>query len=100
MKTLLLTLCLFSCLAQTASAAVYKVAAYAWEPFIDANRDDGGVSMEVVRRALETQGHTIEAVSMPWSRSLVMLEKNEVDILPAVWFTEERTKTMNYSDEL
>lgn len=98
MRIFILTLCVFSSLSLTVSAATYKVAAYAWEPFIDAKREDGGVSMEVLRKALATQGHDIELVSMPWSRSLAMLEKNKVDILPAVWFTEERTHTMKYSD--
>ncbi|MBX2809069.1 MAG: transporter substrate-binding domain-containing protein [Cellvibrionaceae bacterium] len=79
-------------------ADTYKVAAYAWEPFIDKNRDDGGISIALIREIMKRQNHQIEVVSMPWARSLVMLEKNQVDILPAVWFTEERTQTMLYSD--
>lgn len=77
----------------------FKVAAYAWEPFIDLQEDEGGTSIRLVRQVLQSQGHDIELVAMPWARSLVMLEKNKVDILPAVWFTEERTKTMLFSDQ-
>jgi polar amino acid transport system substrate-binding protein len=79
-------------------AATYKVAAYAWEPFIDTERKNGGISIGLLRKALESQGHSIELVPMTWTESLTMLEENKVDILPAVWFTEERTKTMMYSE--
>ena len=75
----------------------YKLALYQWEPFTDSNKESGGISTEIIRRALQSQGHSIEIVKMPWSRALVQLDKKEVDILPAVWFTEERTETMNYS---
>lgn len=76
----------------------YKLALYQWAPFTDAERDDGGISTEIIRQALRTQGHSVEIVKMPWARSLAMLEKHAVDILPAVWFTEERKKTMHYSE--
>ncbi|MEO0442638.1 MAG: transporter substrate-binding domain-containing protein [Pseudomonadota bacterium] len=92
---LLLSLLILSSLSH---ATTYKVAAYAWEPFVDLKRDDGGISIDLLRKALQTQGYAIELVPMPWARSLVMLEKGKVDILPAVWFTEERNKTMLYSE--
>jgi polar amino acid transport system substrate-binding protein len=95
MKSIIIFLLIIS---SSAYADHFKVAAYAWEPFIDSKRDDGGISIALVRNIMESQGHTIELVSMPWARSLVMLEKNKVDILPAVWFTQERTKTMLYSE--
>ena len=95
MRIFVLLLCLMSPLSH---AEVYTVAAYAWEPFIDDKRGDGGISIELVRKIMQSQGHDIKLVAMPWARSLAMLNKNKVDILPAVWFTEERTKTMLYSE--
>ncbi|MBX2808186.1 MAG: transporter substrate-binding domain-containing protein [Cellvibrionaceae bacterium] len=80
-------------------ADTYRVAAYAWEPFIDANRADGGLSIALIRKIMQRQNHSIEVVPLPWARSLAMLEKNQIDILPAIWFTEKRGKTMLYSEQ-
>ncbi|MGH1486891.1 MAG: transporter substrate-binding domain-containing protein [Cellvibrionaceae bacterium] len=95
MKILLVLLLLVSSFSYGAS---YKVAAYSWEPFVDLKRTNGGISIGLLRKVMKSQGHEIELVSAPWSDSLTMLEENKVDILPAVWFTQERTKTMEYSE--
>lgn len=84
--------------AKSLYADVFKVSLGDWPPYTDPNREDGGVSIEILRRALQSQGHDIETIQMPWARSLVMLERQEIDILPAVWFKEDRTETMLYSD--
>ncbi|MGH1486895.1 MAG: substrate-binding periplasmic protein [Cellvibrionaceae bacterium] len=89
------------CLLLTMSSShadTFTVAAYGWEPFIDSKREDGGISIALVRKIMKSQGHDIKLTSMPWARSLVMLEKGKIDILPAVWFTQERSETMLYSD--
>lgn len=99
MKTITLalaaiSLCIFSTLSHSTT---YKVAAYTWEPFIGPGRSDGGISIKLLREIMLSQGHNIEVIPMSWSKALAVTEKGEVDILPAVWFTEERTKTMTYS---
>ena len=94
MRALFITLLLIPLISQ---AKTYTVAAYAWEPFIDAEREDKGISIALVRTIMQSQGHDIKLINMPWARSLAMLHKNKVDILPAVWYTDERTKTMRYS---
>ncbi|MDA9004157.1 transporter substrate-binding domain-containing protein, partial [bacterium] len=79
-------------------ADTFSVAVLDWTPFSDMNRADKGISIAILDKVMKTQGHELKLTPMPWARSLVMLEKQKVDILPAVWFTEERTKTMSYSD--
>lgn len=95
-----ITLLALICLAvhTSSQADTYRIAGYPWKPFIDANRKDGGISIEIIRKSLELQGHSIEIVNVPWVRALAMLKKNKVDILPGVWYTQERTQIMQYSD--
>lgn len=90
-----LLLCLF---ALNTQAKEYSVAAYAWKPFIDLEAEHNGISIELIRQFFATQGDTIKVVPMPWVRSLNLLKNGKVDILPAVWFTQERTETMIYSE--
>lgn len=35
---------------------------------------------------------------MPWSRALNDVKEGKIDILPATWFTQERTAYLTYSD--
>ena len=78
-------------------AETFRVAAYPWAPFIDQDRKDGGIAIEVIRQALATQGHSIEVVNLPWVRALSMIKSNKIDIIPAAWHTQERSQFMQYS---
>lgn len=95
MKPIVLSILLL--LAPFTHADVLRIASYAWEPFIDAKRDDGGISISVVRKIFEDQGHTVELVNASWSDSLTLFNNNEIDILPAVWYKKKRGETMLYS---
>ncbi len=79
-------------------ADIFTVATFEWDPFVNAQRPDSGISIAIIKATLESQGHEIKLVPMTWARALVMLEKNKIDILPAVWFSEERAKIMEFSD--
>lgn len=80
------------------SAEVFKIGGSEYLPFVDSKRKDGGASIELIRRIMKSQGHDVELKIVPWARSVKMLETQDIDILPTVWFTEERAKTMNYSE--
>ncbi|RND29255.1 amino acid ABC transporter substrate-binding protein, partial [Vibrio cholerae] len=45
-----------------------------------------------------TQGYTVEFTIMPWSRALNDVKEGKIDILPATWFTQERTTYLSYSE--
>jgi polar amino acid transport system substrate-binding protein len=97
MKSLIFTL-IALCFTSLAHSTTYSVSAYAWEPFIGPSRSDGGISIKLLREIMLSQGHNIDVKPMSWSKALVVAEKGDIDILPAVWFTEERKKTMLYSE--
>jgi len=100
MKTMILALITlsFSIFSTFSHSTTYKVAAYSWEPFISTDRTDGGISIKLLREIMLSQGHNIEVETMSWSKALVVAEKGVADILPAVWFTDERTIKMQYSE--
>ncbi|MGS2716636.1 substrate-binding periplasmic protein [Eionea flava] len=97
MKSLIFA-AIFLCFSSLTYSASYTVSGYAWEPFIGSERSDGGISIKLLREIMNSQGHTIEVQPMSWSKALVVAEKGDIDILPAVWFTEERTEKMLYSE--
>lgn len=78
-------------------ADTFSIAAYPWEPFLDSEREDGGISLNIIREALARKGHDIDILHVPWVRALAMIKKNKVDILPAVWYSDERAQVMQYS---
>lgn len=100
MKNVLLPILLFSqCFnSQYSLADTFSVAALDWTPFVDNERSDQGISITLLKKAMATQGHDLDIRPMPWARSLVLLNDQKVDILPAIWYTEARDKTMTYSD--
>ena len=97
MKSLVLALIALS-FTSLAHSTTYSVSAYAWEPFIGPSRSDGGISIKLLQEIMLSQGHNIDVKPMSWSKALVVAEKGDIDILPAVWFTEERKKIMIYSE--
>lgn len=100
MKAITLALIIFSLsmFSTTSHSATYTVAAYPWEPFIDPSRSDGGISIKILQEVMLSQGHEIDVQPMPWGKALAVTEKGDVDILPGIWFSEERDKIMHYSE--
>lgn len=95
-KLLLLVSLLF--LSVPASATQTLVAASDfWPPFIDSNNPTDGLSMEIVRAAYKTQGYDIKIVYLPWARAEQGADSGVYDLLPDVWYTEARAKTLLYS---
>ncbi|AYC07395.1 transporter substrate-binding domain-containing protein [Vibrio cholerae] len=86
-------LCSFSAWAQTITAAQDP-----WPPFVMENAQQKGLSVDIVTAAFATQGYTVEFTIMPWSRALNDVKEGKIDILPATWFTQERTAYLTYSD--
>jgi len=95
MKALFSALLLFS--SCWLNAATYTAAQDPWPPFIKTDGDPG-ISVEIVRAALESQGHQMEMKILPWARALDSVKKGSIDILVATWFTEERTAFLRYSE--
>ncbi|EKO3659247.1 transporter substrate-binding domain-containing protein [Vibrio metschnikovii] len=90
--TVLLTFLSWTSWAKTLTAAQDP-----WPPFVTSEAPHG-LSIELVSAALETQGYQLEFQIMPWARALAEVQAGNIDLLPATWFTEQRTSVLAYSD--
>ena len=102
---LLLCLCLLVPLLQSTAAAVQdsSVVRVAW--YEDAaynitgeNGERSGYGYEYQRSVAAYTGWTYEYIEKNWLDSLDMLQKGEIDLMAGVSYTEERSKTMLFSD--
>ncbi|GAA3933638.1 transporter substrate-binding domain-containing protein [Litoribacillus peritrichatus] len=82
-----------SCLAET-----FVAAGDPWPPFLDPDKPNQGIALEITRAALKTQGHELQMQFMPWARAINEVKEADSDILVGTWYTEERTKFLMYSD--
>lgn len=92
----LLTIILLAC-GVIAKAETVTAAQDAWPPFIATN-GQSGVSVELVRAALATQGYELKMSIMPWSRALIEAQSGDLDLLVATWKTQKREKFLRFSE--
>ena len=81
------------------SAANYTVTAVQdlWPPFVTGNPDKPGISVEIVREALKTQGYDLTIEIYPWARAVQSVKEGQKDIVPGIWHTQERENLMHLS---
>lgn len=94
----MLALCALLLGSATASAQTITAAGDPWPPFLDPGHPQQGVSVELVREALATQGHQLNFSFVPWQRALDGVKEAEYDILVSAWKTEERAVFLEFSD--
>ena len=86
--------------ASVASAEGKRVTAASdpWLPFTDPDNPTQGISLEIVRAALGTQGYEVDMEFMPWARAEDKVKEGEIDILPNTWTTDKRKEYLLFSD--
>lgn len=93
-----LALVLLSALAAGAEGKKVTAAADPWPPFVDPDNPTQGISLEIIRAALGTQGYEVEMQFIPWARAEAGVKEGEIDILPDTWMTEKRKEYLLYSE--
>lgn len=83
---------------QSSFATTITAAQNPWPPFISSDNSMPGLSIEIVTEAMKTQGYDVDFKIMPWSRALDQVTKGRIDLLPATWYTQERTSYLVYSN--
>ncbi|MCG2582151.1 MAG: transporter substrate-binding domain-containing protein [Marinobacter sp.] len=68
-----------------------------WEPYYSETLPNGGVAVEIVRKAFERSGYALELHWLPWARAFNMAKKGRYDGVLGAWYTEERTQFFTYT---
>jgi PAS domain S-box-containing protein len=107
-RPIILLLCLSAlCAAGVSTAAAasdvitIKVGAYENQPkiFTNAQNEASGFWPDIINYAAAEEGWQIEWVHGTWTECLEKLEKNEIDIMPDVAYTQERAGLYDFSKE-
>jgi polar amino acid transport system substrate-binding protein len=66
-----------------------------WPPYI--NEDGSGLVPDILEAAFTSQGIEFDVKIAPFSRMMLLVENQEIDLIVALWWTEQRHKTMLFS---
>lgn len=69
-----------------------------YPPFTDPAQPKQGISLQIIRAAYASQNYDVEMRFMPWARAIEGVKNGVYDILPATWWTQERTTFLLYSE--
>lgn len=85
----------------TAQAADFTIATLkGWPPFSGKDLPNKGFSNDVTQTALERMGHSATIKVMPWARALEMTKRGKFEVLPSVWYSDERAKSLKFTDAI
>ncbi len=78
-----------------------KVGVYENQPkiFTDEKGNVSGFWPDIIGHIASQEGWNVEYVHGTWTECLAKLEKNEIDIMPDVAFSEDRAKLYDFSNE-
>jgi two-component system, sensor histidine kinase and response regulator len=82
----------------TSSARTVKVGIYQNAPkiYIDHNGEPGGLFIELLEAMARAESWRLDYVPCDWSRCLILLENGELDLMPDVAFTAERSSRFDF----
>ncbi|MDR6925857.1 transporter substrate-binding domain-containing protein [Pseudomonas sp. BE134] len=86
-------------LTQGAAAEKLRLVADAWPPFTDATLVNGGLATDIVSTALARAGYASDFEQVPWARALMGVGEGRYDVLVNAWYTDDRTRLGQFSDE-
>ncbi len=69
-----------------------------WPPYVDPDNPTGGLCLELIRASFHTQGYQIIMIYLPWARGLRNVKEGVYDILPDVWYSDERSEYFLFSN--
>jgi polar amino acid transport system substrate-binding protein len=84
----------------TAQAREVRLVTLNWPPYYGAELPDQGFITDVVRQALDRQGHTLVVEFMPWARALREARNGAADGLLGAYYNDERAQDFYFSDNI
>jgi len=86
------------CLTIAAEAQELSLAASTWSPYVDQRLYERGVAVAVATTALERAGYDPSLTIGSWPEVMVDTQDGTHDVLVGVWFTEERSTELAFSE--
>lgn len=86
------------CFSASSAERVVTAASDPWPPFTDPDHTNQGLSLEIVRAALGTEGYEVTMRFMPWARAEEGARQGVYDIVPNAWMTAERERFFFFSE--
>lgn len=74
------------------------VVADEWPPFSGASLPDKGLSPDVIKSVLVRAGYEVDVKILPWARIMNGAENGEFDIVGSLFYSEDLTEHMEYSE--
>ena len=71
-----------------------------WEPVYGKSLPENGFFSALSREAFNKSGYEMEVKFIPWSRAVETAKKGEFDGVMGAYYTEERSKSFDYSDSV
>ncbi len=71
-----------------------------WAPYSGYDLPGHGLLTEVVQVAMKRAGYETIAQETPWARVIKGTSRGEIDIIPGIWYSDERAKTILYGTVL
>ena len=96
-----LLLCLFFFCPPAVTAGEVRVAVSGNPPlsFVNAEGSPDGLVTDLFKKVAEKEGWTIKFVACKWSQCLEQLDRGEIDVIPAIAYTEQRAKKYHFATE-
>lgn len=83
-------------------AADYKFVTLEYPPleYLGDDNNPRGIAVDIVKRIMDSLGHTVEIKLLPWSRALEIASAGEADAIFTIFKTPERENFLDYSTEV
>lgn len=70
---------------------------YEWEPYSGQALRGYGLATEIAADALTQKGYKVTHAFVPWKRALEVAKRGEYEVIPGMWFSEERSESFHFS---
>ncbi len=74
------------------------LAAATWPPYVDPEAPNDGAGMDLVDHIFQRAGYKTTHKIQSWSRTLEGTNIGIYDVIATVWYTEERNKSLHFSE--
>jgi polar amino acid transport system substrate-binding protein len=94
---LIFCLLAFGVFSAQAQERVVRIAADEWPPMTGSELHEGGFSVHLAKEVLTDLGYKVTVEFMPWKRIMRTQARSDYDLIPAIWYSQERESTYAFT---